>query len=113
MNDFEKLRTILDNYSDRKKELDFETIVGIYLRNHIQDFNLIRLSNFIYLLNAQWLQKKIYDTYTNIYVARENAQYVCRYLKGEMYKDEESAKEHLGLQIKNIEETVKRLKDEK
>ena len=47
----------------------------------------------------------------NTNIAKENAQYVCTYLKGEMYTTKEAAIECLPLQIEHAEKVVKMLNE--
>ena len=110
--DLQKLQAILDSYKVSNPHISFEDIVGLYLRLNDKDFNLLRLSSFLFNLDGQYLQKKIYNAFNNMYFAREKAYYIETYLKGEMYTDEKTAIEHLPLQIKHAEEIVKRLKND-
>ena len=103
MTDKEKMQKILDNCLT---EPSFTEIVLKYLRLYKPDlYNLNKFYNDIhkyYMLEMSELEKCVG-------IARENAQYVCLYLKGELYTDEEYAKQCLPLQIEHAEKVVKLL----
>lgn len=108
MTDKEKMQSVLNYYGDR--EPNFIEIIVSYL---------IKYKPTLY----EWLQfdSRIHTMYHNtvsevqksVGIARENAYYVERYLKGELYINEEQAKQHLPLQIEHIEKVVKLLDEEK
>lgn len=106
MTDREKMQQILD--SCWTYEPSFTEIVLKYLRYYKPDlYEHNRFYNEIhknYMLRMQELQRCVG-------IAKENAQYVCLYLKGELYTDEEYAKQCLPLQIEHAEKVVKMLDD--
>lgn len=106
MTDREKMKEILNGFWEH--EPSFTEIVLKYLRyckldlyEHNQFYNEIHKN---YMLRMQELQKCIG-------IAKEKAQYVCLYLKGEMYTTKEAAIECLPLQIKHAEKVVEMLDD--
>lgn len=106
MTDKEKMQYILDTYNPET----YEKFIGLYITYFRKDFNdqrLLDLQNNINNRVYQYLIKSSYD----IQIAKEKAQYVCMYLKGEMYKTKESAIECLPLQIKHAEKVVEMLND--
>ena len=106
MTDKEKMQYILDTYNPET----YEQFIGLYIIHFRKDFNdqrLLDLQNNINQRVYQYLTKSNYD----IQIAKEKAQYVCLYLKGEMYKTKESAIECLPLQIKHAEKVVEMLND--
>ena len=106
MTDKEKMQHILDTYNPES----YEQFIGLYIIHFRKDFNdqrLLDLQNNINKCVYQYLIKSSYD----IQIAKEKAQYVCLYLKGEMYKTKEDAIECLPLQIKHAEKVVEMLND--
>ena len=106
MTDKEKMQYILDTYNPET----YEEFIGLYIIHFRKDFNNQRLLDLQNKIN-----KRVYEYLTksccDIQIAKEKAQYVCMYLKGEMYKTKESAIECLPLQIKHAEKVVEMLND--
>ena len=106
MKDKEKMQYILDTYNPET----YEQFIGLYIIHFRKDFNsqrLLDLQNNINQRVYQYLTKSSHD----IQIAKEKAQYVCVYLKGEMYKTKEAAIACLPLQIKHAEKVVEMLND--
>ena len=104
MTDKEKLLLLLN---DLPRDISFEDIFFKYLfRNPM---TLEELNCFMNRFNSQIFYPKIVETVRHNRIAKENAQYVYTYLKGNMYKTKEAAIEALPLQIEHAEKVVKML----
>ena len=107
MKDKEKMQYVIDNMGF--KETSLKGIIANYLYKF--PLSLIELYNLIEFLQSALLSPMMRKQAHNNKIARENAYYVECYLKGELYENEEQAKQHLPLQIEHIEKVVKLLKD--
>lgn len=109
MTDKEKMQHVMNNMV--YDQTSFKDIIMKYL--YYFPLSLIELYTLIEMLQDVFLSPMIRTQVHNNEIARENAYYVERYLKGELYENEEVAKQHLPLQIEHIEKVVKLLKEEK
>lgn len=104
MTDREKMQQVLDCFGD--DEPSFTAIVKVYLTFYKP--TLYEFNDFYNEIHKIYMEK-MQELQHSVDIARENAQYVCAYLKGELYTDEEYAKECLPLQIEHAEKVVKML----
>lgn len=104
MTDKEKLLLLLN---DLPKNISLEDIIFKCLLK--EPMTLEELNCFMNRFNSQIVYPKIAETVRHNRIAKENAQYVCTYLKGEMYTTKEAAIEALPLQIEHAEKVVKML----
>ena len=100
MTDKEKLQEMI-KYS----ECSFEDIILNFIRLHPKDFDAIRIHNIICGLNGVLLSN-IYKLENAMSISEERATYLNKYLKGEMYVTEESAKEHIDIQITHTQAII-------
>lgn len=100
MTDKEKLEIMLPYAADR-----IEEIVAQFLRLHIGEFAPCRLRDFIKLLEI-FLDTKIHAYELAVDNSLEKATYIKSYLEGNMWKDEQIARENVGAQIKNAESII-------
>ena len=106
MTDKEKLLLLLNDLS---KDISFEDIFFKYLFQN--PMTLEELNCFMNRFNSQIVYPKIAETVRHNRIAKENAQYVYTYLKGDMYKTKEATIEALPLQVKHAEKVVKLLNE--
>ena len=104
MTDKEKMQYILDIYNPTT----YEEFIGLYIIHYRSDFNDQRFLDLQYKINKR-IYKYLMQSSHNKKIAKENAQYVELYLKGELYTNEEYAKQCLPLQIEHAEKVVKLL----
>jgi hypothetical protein len=100
MTDKEKLESLLP-YTNG----NLEEIVSHFLRIYISEFSPSRLRNFIKTLEV-FLDTKISCYELAVGNAYEKACYLKSYLEGKMWKDEETARANVGMQIKNAESII-------
>ncbi len=108
MTDKQKLLELLKYFGD---SLTFEDIVGGYMSYYSDDFSATRICRFIEMLNKSVIDKAAEIERANR-IAHERATYIKCYLEGNMYENEEVAKQCVGLQVENakaILESVKRV----
>lgn len=101
------MQYVIDNMVFEQTSL--KEIIMSYL--YCFPLSLIELYNLIEMLQNGFLSPMMRTQAHNNKIARENAYYVECYLKGELYANEEQAKQHLPLQIEHIEKVVKLLND--
>ena len=101
MSDKEKLQELL-KYSNG----NLEDIVFLFIRTYPNEFNAMRINEFICKLNSEFLSSKIARLEHIKTVAKERATYLNKYLSGEMYIDEKAAKENIGIQIDNCKTII-------
>lgn len=106
MTDKEKMQYVIDTVFEQASLKD---IIMNYL--YYFPLSLIELYNLIETLQNGFLSPMMRTQAHNIQIAKENAQYVELYLKGDLYKNEEDAKQCLPLQIEHIEKVTKLLKE--
>lgn len=110
MTDEERMQHILDTYKHSAYPPSFTEIVLKYLYTYTPD--LYEHNNFYNEIHRHYMLR-ISELEKSIGIAREYATYVSMYLKGEIYKDKETAIEALPLQIKHAERVVKELNEYK
>lgn len=98
--------------SDKQKLIDWlyhcsdtatlEDIVYSYMQVHDRDFSASRICNFVERLNRSSIDK-INEMENSIRIAHERATYLKCYLEGNMYENEEAAKQCVGIQIENAQ----------
>ena len=112
MNDLERIKKVIESLEKNPGayNCDLESIVGAYITTYPREFSLERLFLFAHTINDKYVKSRISlnDYYVN--VAKEKAGYVDMYLKGNMYVNEEVAKEHLPLQSDHASQVVNYLK---
>lgn len=108
MTDKEKL---IERVMLLSESASFEDIIKDYLRTYKDDFSTIRLNQLILDINYSHLSPKLVRNERIIELANERAFYLSLYLSGQMYKDEETAKEHLNLQVDHANAILKACKE--
>ena len=98
MTDKEKMLNILENCNG-----SFEQIIYNYLDKYYEDFDTLRLHDFINDLNNNHLYNRLAKLENIKSIASERAFYIKTYLKGNMWKDEETAKRNLQPHIENAQ----------
>lgn len=99
MTDKQKLLDWLYHCSDTAT---FEDIVHSYMQVYGRDFTASRICNFIERLNRIEIDK-IAEMERCVRVAHERATYLKRYLEGKMYRDEDTARQCVDIQIENAQ----------
>ena len=94
MTDKEKLLSILEYSSD-----DFESILFAYMQKYNEDFSATRVLSLMSRIDRDILMKKVLELERAIKISSERARYLETYLKGDMYKSAEEAKDHVDIQI--------------
>lgn len=97
MTDKQKLLEWLDLCRDTDS---FEDIVHSYMQAYGRDFTASRICNFMECLNRSSIDK-INEMENSIRVAHERGTYLKCYLEGNMYANEEVARQCVDLQIEN------------
>lgn len=97
MTDKQKLVELLKYFGDSST---FEDIVEVYMSRYSDDFSAIRICRFVERLNRSEIDK-IAEIERANRIAHERATYLKCYLEGNMYNNEEVAKQCVGLQIEN------------
>ena len=100
MTDKEKLECMLPYSGDT-----LEDIISQYLRLHSNEFAPSRLRNFIKMLEL-FLDTKIHTYELAVGNSYEKACFLKSYLEGKMWKDEKTARENVGAQVKNAESII-------
>lgn len=109
MTDIQKIKEILKTNQPKC----FEDVVCAYLNIYYDDFSADRLFEFVERINSVFLKGKIRKFETVKGVAYERATYIKSYLDGTLYADEQTAKAHLAVQIKNAQAIIDICKGEK
>lgn len=103
MTDKQKLLEWLEYCNDA---MPLEDIINEYMLVHWQDFSASRLSGFLIKLNER-MTFAIDKSEAAVRIAHENATYLKCYLEGNMYANEEVARECVGMQVENAERILK------
>lgn len=105
MTDKQKLLEWLNHYCT--DFMTFEDIIDKYIQSHANEFSAHRINYLTRLLNDRvvWEIEKMDKA---IRVAHERATYIKCYLEGNMYADEEAAKQCVGIQIENAKAILDR-----
>ena len=107
MTDKEKLLEILKMTNNEP----IEDILQCYLFYYSKDFSITRIKDFIDMLNHKYLYDKISELERARFVANERATWIQKYLKGEMWPNEEIAKLYLQPQIDNAQAIIDACRD--
>ena len=83
-----------------KETASFEDIVYSYMTIHSEDFSARRINDFQQFIN-QHLSAQISEMERATRVAHERATYLKGSLEGNMYSNEEVARQYISLQIEN------------
>ena len=100
MTDKEKLESILPTCKD-----DFNDIVLSYIDMYNVDFSPTRLFKLLLLL-TEACSKQTFEFEIAVAKSCTKAMYIKSYLEGKMWKDEQSARENVGAQIKNAMDII-------
>ena len=104
MSDKQKLLEWLHHYDDKSR---LEDIVFGYMAVYSQDFSARRINDFLKQLNIH-LADEINNMERATRVAHERATYLKCYLEGNMYANEEAARQCVGMQIENANAILER-----
>ena len=99
--DVEKLKELLQYSND-----SLEDVIYLFMRTYPNEFDAMRINSLICKLNSEFLFTKITRLEHIKSVSREKATYLNKFLKGEMYADEKSAKENIGCQIEHTQTII-------
>ena len=98
MTDKQKLLELLKYFGDSST---FEDIVEVYMSRYSDDFSAIRICRFVERLSRSEIDK-IAEIERANRIAHERATYLKCYLEGNMYENEDVARQCVGLQIENV-----------
>lgn len=99
MTDRDRLLSLLNNC---ETTTDITSILKCFLYTYGEDLSIQTVNN-LYKQVGELLDYKIGQANSALFVAKERAGYLKKYLDGSMWKDEETAKRHLEPQIENAQ----------
>ena len=81
--------------------MEFDDIIAGYIGYYHKDFPAYNINKAILRLH-ELLIEEIDRSETANRIAKERAAYIKNYLEGKMYRDEDTARQCVGIQIENV-----------
>ena len=109
MTEKQRLLNILSRFGD---DISVESVIYTFLREADKDYSDLRLNRFIIGLTEILYEKQLQcERVTR--VSLERATYLKNYLDGKLYKDEETARKCVDIQIANAQAIIDVCRGEK